>query len=243
MEQQNETAQQKHHIHITDFDGPLDLLLHLIREKKLDIKTVQLSLVTEQYLEFLSQLDQLNLDDAVEFIDIGATLVEIKSRGILPKEKIEEDPEDIEAKLLRQLEEYKLLKEASEKLKETENVDRFYKAPVEFKPEYKYVLDNLSIDMLTSAFQKVMHRLQFNAPQIVTKQIRMDRFTVGDKMADIRTRITSGKRVMFFDLFEADFTKSEVINTFLALLELLKTGEIGVVQDNQFADIKIEAKK
>jgi segregation and condensation protein A len=229
-------------IKLSDFQGPLDLLLHLIRESKMDIKTVPLASVTAQYLEYLEQLDKLDLDLAAEFIDVAATLIEIKSRGILPKPVVAEDPEDIENKLRAQLEEYKILKEASERLKEIENVDRFYKDPVELKPEYKYVLDNLSLDILAEAFSRIMHRIKQNAAEIVQRQVKLDRFTVKDKINDIRERVKfarPGHPVMFFDLFDADFTKSEMINTFLALLELLKTGEIRASQESLFSDISI----
>jgi segregation and condensation protein A len=144
-------------------------------------------------------------------------------------------------RLRSQLEEYKLLKEASEQLKTLENVDRFYKEPVDFKPEYVYKLDNLSMDALAQAFARIMHRMQANAVAIKEKQIQMDRFTVKDKIRDIRSRIKSSSEIMFFDLFEADFTKSEMINTFLALLELLKSQEIKAMQQSKFADIKIVA--
>jgi len=194
---------EEYKIHLTDFEGPLDLLLHLIREQKLDIKTVRLASVTGQYIEFLEQLDTLDLDLAAEFIEVAATLIEIKSRGILPRPVVEEDPEDIETRLLRQLEEYKLLKEQAEKLRETENVDRFYKDPAELKPEYKYTLENLSLDLLTQAFAKVMHKLQFNAQPIVARQVRLDRFTVSDKMTDIRARLRHTKQLSFFKIGRA----------------------------------------
>ena len=215
------------------------MLLHLIRESKLDIKTMKLAEVTGQYLEFLAG-EKIDLDLASEFIEVGATLVEIKARGILPREPDTPEPEeDIEMRLKAQLEEYKLLKEASEQLKNLENVDRFYKDPAQIRPEYKYVLDNLSLDALTAAFTRIMHRIQTSAAPIREKQIQMDRFTVRDKINDIRTRIRTECEIMFFDLFEMDFTKGEMINTFLALLELLKVQEIKAVQQSAFADIKI----
>ena len=232
-------ANEQYKIKLADFEGPLDLLLFLVRESKLDIKTLHLAEVTGQYLAFLDELDTLDLDLASEFIEVAATLIEIKSRGILPRPVAPEDPEDIEKRLLVQLEEYKLLKEASSQLKTIENVDRFYKEPAEFAPEYKFVLNNLSMDMLTAAFAKIMHRMQAGSATIVERQIHLDRFSVKDKIKDIRTRIKSSGEIMFFNLFEADFTKSEMINTFLALLELLKNGDIKAVQGSIFSDIKI----
>jgi len=233
-------ASDKVRIHITDFEGPLDLLLHCIREAKLDIKTVKLAEVTGQYLEFLSGLDSLDLDLASEFIEVGATLIEIKGKQILPRgdeEKV--DAEEMERNLLVQLEQYKILKEASEKLKVIENVDRFYKEPAKLKTEYKFVLDNLSMDGLVAAFQKMMFRVERSAPQIIETQIKLDRFTVADKIKAVRTLLGFCESVNFFDLFPADYTKGEVINTFLALLELLQRQEVRAVQDHQYSDIHI----
>jgi len=233
-------ASDRVRIHITDFEGPLDLLLHLIRESKLDIKTVKLAEVTGQYLEFLSGLESLCLDLASEFIEVGATLIEIKGKQILPRGDAEKvDAEEMERNLLAQIEQYKLLKEASEKLKVIENVDRFYKEPVKLKTEYKFVLDNLSMDGLIAAFQKMMFRVERNAPQIVEAQIKLDRFTVKDRIKAIRTLLGMCEEVRFFDLFASDHTKGEVINTFLALLELLKRQEVSARQEHQFADINI----
>jgi len=122
----NDEIEGKIKYKLSNFEGPLDLLLHLIRDKKLDIKEVRLSEITGQYLEFMSELSELELEKQSEFIDMAATLIEIKSKSLLPKpEVIEEDEEDAEAELIRKLEEYKLLKEASIELKKHENVERF----------------------------------------------------------------------------------------------------------------------
>ena len=227
-------------IQITDFDGPLDLLLHLIREQKLDIKTVRLAQVTAQYLEFLKNLESLDLDLASEFIEVGATLIEIKGRNILPRDEGEVvDPEDLEQRLLAQIEEYKLFKEASEKLKPLENVDRYYKEPVKLKVDYRYTLDNLSMDGLIQAFTKLLFRVERSSAPIRETQIKLDRFTVADKIKDIHTLLKYSEQVAFLELFRGDFSKSEVINTFLAVLELLKRQEVKAVQAHQYDDIMI----
>jgi segregation and condensation protein A len=225
-------------IQITDFEGPLDLLLHLIREAKLDIKTVRLASVTAQYLAFLNDLEQLDMNLASEFVEVGATLIEIKARNILPRH-VAEDPEDIEQRLLAQIEEYKLLKEASEQLKPLENTNRYYKEPAKLKTDYRYVLDNLSMDGLMAAFSKLLFRVERNAAPVRQTQIKLDRFTVADKIKDIRTLLSCLDAVSFLELFSGDYTKSEVINTFLAVLELLKVQEISVRQEKQFAELSI----
>jgi len=228
-------------VKLEDFEGPLDLLLHVIRDSKMDIKTVPLASVTSQYLEFLSELDTLDLNLASEFIEVGATLIEIKSKQILPKEKAEdeEDPDDLEARLRAQLEEYKLFKEQSEKLKNMENVNRFYKPAEQMKEIVKYNLDNLNMDLLTAAFIKIMHKVDKEADPIDTRTVRKERFTVRDKMEDIRGMLANGGTFSFFGLFDNDYSRVEVLNTFLAVLELLKTGEIMVEQCDKFGDIII----
>ena len=234
-------ANTEYKVTLSDFEGPLDLLLHVIRESKLDIKTVPLASVTSQYLGYLSQLDSLDLDLASEFVEVGTTLVEIKSKQILPKVcENEETAEEIEERLRAQLEEFKLLKEASLKLKVQENVDRFYKDPTPPKEIIKYTLGDIGMDDLVAAFTRVMHKLENKTEAIPEKKMRMDRFTVAEKVESIRARVKSKEPLTFFGLFEADFTRSEVINTFLALLELLKTGEVVARQDAKFSDIVIE---
>ena len=236
-------ASASYSVKITDFEGPLDLLLHLIRESKLDIKTIPLASVTSQYVEFLSQLDQLDLNLASEFIEVGATLLDIKSRQILPRVKPEdeEDLEEAEARLRAQLEEYKLLKEASEQLRAHENLNRFYKDPAPIKEIIRYSLDNLEVNALVEAFSRIMHRVQKESEPIRETQIRMDRFTVAEKMDDIRARLQAGEKIYFSTLFDTDFTKGEVISSFLAVLELLKSGEIIAIQGEKFGDIELQA--
>ena len=237
-------ANTSYKVKLADFEGPLDLLLHLIRESKLDIKTVPLAQMTGQYLAFFSQLDGIDLNLASEFIEVGSTLIEIKSRQILPRDvenTEEESAEDLENRLRAQLEEYKLLKDASEQLKLHENLNRFYKDPEPIKEVIKYTLDGLDMDNLAAAFAKVMHRIIKTAEPIKQKEIRLDRFTVAEKITDIRSRLGNGLRagLPFTQLFDDDATRSEVINTFLALLELLKTGEAKITQSEQFSEITI----
>jgi len=193
-------------------------------------------------MEFLAELDSLDLNLASEFIEVGATLIEIKTKQILPKIKDEEEEEeDSEAKLRAQLEEYKLLKEASEKLKMQEDTGRFYKAPEPVKEVIKYNLDNLDMSSLTDAFLRILHRVEKSSAPVAAKAIKRDRFTVAEKIVDIRKRLIASKNIAFMALFDEETTKSEIINTFLAMLELLKGGEIRVEQPNQFAEIQIVA--
>lgn len=229
---------------LDNFEGPLDLLLHLIKDSKMEITEIKLANVTEQYLDYMSQLDEIDMDKASDFIDIAATLIEIKSKSLLPRVEEETEEEmDPETMLLRQLKEYKLFKEASERLKAYENVDRFYKPADETVNDYRYVLKEMNIDGLLNAFASMLTRVKKEEEKIVPKKIEKDRFTVAEKIISIRQNIMDKKKMRFSDFFEEDYTRSEMINLFLAVLELLKMQEIRVMQQSTYDDIDIELKE
>jgi len=229
-------------IKLSQFEGPLDLLLHLIKQAKIDIQDIFISEITEQYLALMDDIDEVDIEKASEFIDMAATLLEIKSKKLLPKPAVveDQDEEDPEVRLIRQIEEYKLFKEASDKLKIIEDVDRFYKRPDESAGEYRFVLpEKLEVDALIAAFSKLMHKVSVKAEVPAPRKIEKDRFTVAQKIAHIKDTLIEKDKFKFSDLFEDDYSKSEIINTFLAVLELLKGQLIKVVQDNSFDDIQI----
>ena len=227
---------------LDQFEGPLDLLYHLIKVAKIDIRDIFISQITEQYLEMMKDIDSLDMEKAADFTLMAATLLEIKSKQLLPKPEVleESDEEDPEEKLYRQLEEYKLFKEASEKMKEIEDVGKFYKKPADSAGEYRYELpEKLSVDALINAFSNLLHRVSVKAEEITERKIVKDRFTVAEKIAQIKDALLLKPKFKFNELFEADYSKSEIINTFLALLELLKTQIIKVEQTSTFGEIEI----
>lgn len=224
------------------FEGPLDLLLHLIKEAKVDIKDIFVSEITEQFLEYIKDLREYPAETISDFIDMASTLLQIKSKKLLPAppKLVEEDEEDPEQKLIRQLEEYKLFKEESEKLKDLEDVGKLYKAPDKLVGSFRYELKDLSLDALLDAFANIMHKIDIKAEEVVPKEIQKDRFTVAQKISEIKDRLLEKNSFKFSSLVEGSYTKSEVINTFLALLELLKMQEIKVVQLETCGEISIE---
>ena len=226
---------------LKNFEGPLDLLLHLIKEAEIQIKDIFLSQVTQQFLEYMDGLEQLNVDEASEYLSIAATLLEIKSKSILPKiEDFEDDIEDTEKLFIQKLEEYKLFKEASEKLKETESVERFYKEPDKSVGDVKIVYNDFNLDGLISAFSKLLMRVDDKKRQEnVLKEIPKEVFTVKDKVEHIRNVLLEKKESSFFELFSSFYTKNELITTFQAMLELLKLQYISVTQADIFDDITI----
>ena len=217
------------------------MLLHLIKEAKIEIKDIFVSEVTKQFLEYMDGLDVLDVDKASEYLNMAATLLEIKSKSVLPKiEEYMEDYEDPETMLIRQLEEYKLFKEASEKLEKQENVLRFYKAPDKSVGNVKIVYTDFNLNGLIAAFSKLLMRVddmrwQKNALKEIPKEV----FTVKDKVDSIREILLERNSVSFFELFPYHHTKTELITTFQAMLELLKLQYITVEQNGVFDDITI----
>ncbi len=226
---------------LEQFEGPLDLLLHLVKEAKIDIKDIFVSQITEQYLNFMQSIKEEDIDKAGEFVEMAATLLEIKSKQLLPKpEIVVEGEETEEQRLIRRLEEYKLFKEQSEKLKNLENVNRFFKDPEPGSGDIKYVLGTLSFDGLLNSFAKLLARVQSRVDAVPEKKIEKERFTVAQKIAQIKDVLMLKEKVYFSELFENDFDKIEVINTFLALLELLKHQFVRAVQEANFEEILIQ---
>ena len=224
---------------LDNFEGPLDLLLHLIKEAKTEIKDIFVSQVTEQFLAYMNSLSSLDVDKASDYLNMAATLLEIKSKSILPKieEVVEDDPETL---LIRQLEEYKLFKEVSAKLKDQENVERFYKEPDKSVGDVKIVYNDFNLEGLISAFSKLLMRVDDKRKQEnVLKEIPKEVFTVKDKVEHIRNILLERTSVSFFETFSSYYTKSELITTFQAMLELLKMQYLTVEQNGIFDDITL----
>lgn len=227
---------------LTNFSGPLDLLLALVKENKIEIKDIFVSQVTEQFLTFMSQLADLDVEQAGEYMAMSATLLEIKSRALLPvipeMSDGEESPEKV---LIRQLEEYKLFKEVVSELKEQENVNRFYREPDKsVGKEVTVVKENLSVEGFIQAFGKFLMRMQVkHAADNVSKAITRENFSVPQKMSFIREVLRTEDKFKFVELFEPDASKNEIVTTFLAVLELLKLQIISVSQKGLFEDVEI----
>ena len=224
--------------------GPLDVLLELIKETKLDIMEVHLADLTEQFLNYM-EAQELNMEQKSEFVSVAATLLEIKSKNLLPAEESEdeEEEEDPEVALKRQLQLYKIFKEASTELALKENIDHFYKEPDKSAGDYRMVLKNMDMQGLVNAFSKLLVKIDKKEKQHEQKQISKDRFTLADSITHMRDFVGEKKKVKFTDCFKQDYSKGEVIITFLAMLELLKRKFIRVKQDDVFEEIEIELRE
>lgn len=232
-------------VSLKQFDGPLDLLLTLIGKARIDIQDIFVSEITEQYLEYMEGVDELDMDSASEFLQMAATLVEIKSRAMLPKPPKVEDEEGLspEEALIRQLTEYKRFKEASAQMQrlETEAKDILTKLPEEFPlPPPEVELTGLTLDKLTRAFARVLQRLEEkNSGSEEKRQIRRDTYTVAQCMARI-TRMVKKGRTAFSALFADAWTKDEVITMFMAMLEMVKHSKLHISQTDTYGEIYLE---
>ncbi len=225
-------------VHLENFDGPLDLLWFLIRRSKIDINEIFVSEITEQYLDSMSQIENLDLERASEFIEVAACLVEIKSKALLPRPPVIEDPEDDpERTLIRRLEEYRLFKEASHKIKEIETTGLHYRQPDASVGKPRLVLNDMTMDGLLSALKKMFLKLDMKAKSNQERSLVKDRFTVAEKVAQIREVFLEADTICFTDLFEVDYNKSEIITTFQAMLELLKGQFFKAEQHEVFGEI------
>jgi segregation and condensation protein A len=224
---------------LENFEGPLALLLEIIRKNKLDIEEVRLADLTSQYLEYMENVS-LDMENASEFILMASTLIEIKSKSLLPRpEENLFDEEDSEIFILNRLKEYKLFREAGEDLQKIENVDRLYKQPNKDIGNPRFVLKDMVLDNLLDAFVGIITKVEKKAIIEQPKKIKKDRFTVAEKIISIRNILLKTKKIKFADLFESDYTKSELINIFLAILELIKMQIVYIEQADIFSDITI----
>ena len=226
------------------FEGPLDLLLYLIKKDEVDIYEVSIERITNQFLEYIDTFKILNIELASEFIVMAANLMYIKSRTLLPRnEQAPEediDEEDPRWELIRQLVEYKKFKDAANYLekREVEN-QNFYSAEQQFCDDLEEEgepIVNVGIFELIQAFQGVLKR--FDDEDDLT-EIADDRFTVSDKIDYLITNVSKGQKVKFYQLFEEASTKSEVLVTFLALLELIRLNEFQVRQNGVLGEIEL----
>jgi len=225
---------------LSSFEGPLDLLLHMIKAAKIEIKDIFVSKITEQYLEIMQDLTSLDLTSASEFIEMAAYLIEIKSKSLLPKPTDEAAvTDDPQKELIHRLEEYKLFKEATETLTPLEAVDKFYRKPDPELSKVNIVLGEMTMDGLVSALNKMLTSLERRAIVMASRNIVLDRFSVSEKIGHIKDYLIFRKTAKFTDLFEDDYTKSEIITTFQSLLELLKAQDIKVVQEETYGEIHI----
>ncbi len=228
---------------LDNFEGPLDLLLFLINREEIEIKDVFVSKVTEQFLDYMRGLPYLDVDKVSDYLNIAASIIKIKAQSLVPN--VGEDPafdEEIEeekAQLIRALEEFRLIKEETVKLKERETVGYYFKEPDKSVGETRtvFTLDNLTLQGLIDVFSKLLLKREEKLADFEVREIPRDEYTVAQKITFILETLESGDEVHFDALFSRDHTKAEIITTFQAMLELLKHQYLHVRQEETFGDI------
>ena len=236
------------------FEGPLDLLLHLIHKNKVDIYDIPIVEITDQYLAYVDEMKRRNLDEMSEFLVMAATLLSIKAKMLLPKEEAEEEEEeDPRAELVQKLLEYKMFKSISSELKDRQ-IDAnqvFYKLPTipeevlsyEEPVDVEELMMGLTLTKLNSIFQELLRKEKGRVDPIRSKfgEIKKEEVSLEEKMEYLSAYCLTHRTFSFRELIKKGSTKSDVIVTFLAVLELIKNGTIGIVQEEIFDDIQIHS--
>ena len=226
-------------IHLDNFAGPLDLLLHLIKTNEMDIYDIQMVAITEQYLAVIEQMKQLDLDVAGEFLLMAATLIHIKSRMLLPvsDEVTEEEEEDPRAELVRRLLEYQRYKEAAETLERMPQLERDvfvgYFLPPEILESDEADEVSIGIFQLAEAF----HRLLQRTPVETFHEVIREPLSVSEYIQIVSKRLAASRRLSFREMFSARPSRSELVVTFLAMLELVKMRLVRIEQVGEFSEI------
>lgn len=234
-------------VQLSQFEGPLDALLHLVSRARIDIRDIFLSQITEQYLASLGESEDLDLDAASEFIQMASVLLEIKSRALLPRPpKLEEDEEDPEQALIRRLEEYRLYKEAGERMRtlEDEALGTLYRLPEELTTTETIELTGLTLQGLTEAFRRILKRSALaEEPAAQRRTIQRDTHSVQQCMFRIQSRLSLDMPLRFEALFDERPTRAEAVTVFVALLELWRIGVVRIEQTRAFGNIDLYKNK
>ena len=228
---------------INEFEGPLDLLLHLIKESKMNIMDIEIEKITEQYMAYLDLQEKMNLEIASEYLVMASELIELKSKMLLPNPKNEEgDEEDPREELVNRLLEYQAYKEITKVLHDKENLRKeiYTKSPENIRnyvEEDVSITSDVTLDDLIDAFKKYLERKKDTKP--LQTKITVNEVTVSSRRHDIKNLLKTKKRVSFFELFPV-VSKEYVIATFLAILEMAKSHELTITQNDTFDDIICE---
>lgn len=233
-------------VKIDAFEGPLDLLLHLIKESKVNIWDIEIVDITTQYLDYIKRMESLNLNIASEYLIMASELIEMKSKLLLPRhQEIEEEEEDPREALIQRLIEYQQYKDVTEKFKELSEVRKevYTKIPdslKEYQEDGVVMNSDVSLDDLVSAFEKFLKRKEKEKPLSTT--ITKKEISVEERRKSIQKILHTKKKVDFFELFDV-ITKEYIVVTFLAILEMARKSELYIRQENNFGKITVEEVK
>ena len=235
---------KKYPIKIDNFEGPIDLLLYLIEKNKMDIYEINLTEITEQYMEYLNEMQELNLEIASEFLVMASTLLYLKSKNLLPKQ--EEEEEITEEELIRRIVEYKKFKEISKTFKENYEMysKRIFKGPENIQLPKKTLEEKYDANLIPEIYKNIVERtsvrLNQNAKNI-EKIALVDTYTVASKVKEMFKILIKNKKFVFNKVFSlSKKNKQEVVTAFTGLLELSRRNKVKTEQDELFGDILVE---
>ena len=239
---------KKYAIKIENFEGPLDLLCHLIEKNKMDIYDIHLNEITDQYIQYLNEMEKMNLEIASEFVVMASTLLYLKSKNLLPKQQ-EEEEELTEEELIRRIIEYKKFKEISKVLRQDyiENGNRYYKIQENIElPKQKLEKDYDSV-VIPKIYKELIERnrvkINQNAKNI-EKIALVENYTVASKVKEMFKVLVKQKRFVFNKLFSLNkHNKQEVVTAFSGLLEMSRRKKVETTQEELFGDITVEKTK
>ncbi len=238
----------EHKIILEAFEGPLDLLLNLIEKAKVDIYDIPINIITEQYMEYIYELEELNLDVASDFLILASTLLQIKSRMLLPKEKVMIDGDEIELdprdELVLQILSYKTFKEVAEQLREIGEVESMaYYKPQEdlsFFDDEEENIGPFDLNQLINSINNILEkRSQLNIDFNIS-EIEREEYSIKECSEIIVKKLSENKSFKFTDLLQKDTRRNEIIAYFLSILELSKAGYITIKQKEFYADLIIK---
>ncbi len=236
----------KFHLNNQDFDGPFDLLLTLVNTEEIDISEIFISDITQQYVEYVSNMEVVDYEYAAEFVAMAARLLYIKAQKVLPRldDGMPTEEEEFYDELRAYQEEYRvslmrIMKEGAEKLEEREILYRFYREPQFTEKDYRVVVNDFNLDKMIQAFSDILEKIEKREELEKPKTVIRERESVGERAQMLVALLKQRTRVRFSALFDKDYTKEDVINTFLALLLLLKKQYATVEQEADFGDIVI----
>ena len=232
-------------IEINNFEGPLDLLLHLIKKAELDICEISIVEITKQYLDYINLMESMNLNIASEYLTMAAELIEIKSSILLPKKKIDNEDdyeEDPKENLINRLIEYEKYKEISEVLKkyEQDRKELYTKKPTDleiYNTVTNEISENFDLNDLMSALNKMLDRKKLDKP--VNTKITNREYSITERSNQIKNILKNKKQVEFTDLFDI-YSKDYIVITFLSILTMARHQELSITQDKNFGKIMIE---
>lgn len=229
-------------ISLDNFQGPMDLLLHLIKKKEMDILDIKLEVIIDEYLNYINSLEKMNLTIASSYLVMASELLEIKSRMLLPHEEEDEEVEELKSNLINRLVEYEKYKELVPTLRELEQERKEFmtKSPsniLEYKEDFNYQSD-LTINTLIEAYKNFLVRIEEEKP--ISTKVTKKEISIESQILRIKEKFKYEKKVKFEDLFQ-ERTKPYIVATFLAILEMTRFGEIKIYQEQSFGSILCEA--